>query len=135
MTAITDNIFAVYFLSSGIIRMIVRSSAGQAEAQAREGEAVAPVSAGVSGSSHRINPSTGLAELLPPTEPSLDEVLEEARAHRDRLLAASDWTQAPDNRLAPEQRTAWADVREQWRGRIDDLKSGLPPRVWADEPT
>jgi hypothetical protein len=134
MTPIIANAFAVYSIESGDIRMIVRSSADHAEAQVRDGEAVAPVSAEVSGASHRIDPTTGLAELLPPREPSSGEVLEEDRAHRDRLLAASDWTQASDNRLTPEQRTAWADVREQWRGRIDDLKAGRPPRPWADEP-
>lgn len=96
---------------------------------------MASVSAGVSGSSHRIDPATGVVELLPPRETSLDEVLEEARAHRDRLLAASDWTQSPDNRLTPEQRASWADVREQWRAVVDDMKAGLPPRPWADEPS
>ena len=37
---------------------------------------------------------------------------EQMRAHRDRLLAASDWTQVPD---APVDRQAWADYRQALR--------------------
>jgi len=65
---------------------------------------------------------------------SPEEGLAHARAKRDRLLAGSDWTQAPDNRLTPDQRQAWAEVRAQWRARIDDLKAGAPPRAWAAPP-
>lgn len=63
-----------------------------------------------------------------------EEDLAHARAKRDRLLTASDWTQAPDNRLTPEQRAAWAQAREAWRARIDDIKAGVPPRPWAKAP-
>ena len=63
-----------------------------------------------------------------------EEVMARARARRDLLLAGSDWTQAPDNRLTPAQRQAWAEVRAQWRARIDDLKAGVPPRAWAAPP-
>lgn len=61
--------------------------------------------------------------------------LPRARRRRDALLAASDWTQQPDNRLTAEQRAAWAAVRAEWRAVIDDLKAGLSPRPWASPPT
>lgn len=61
--------------------------------------------------------------------------LAHARAKRDRLLSETDWTQAPDNRLTPDERAAWAAVREEWRARVDDIKAGLAPRPWAARPT
>jgi len=66
---------------------------------------------------------------------SPEDDLAHARAKRDRLLAESDWTQQPDNRLTAEQRAAWAEVREAWRGRIDDIKAGVTPRPWATPPS
>ena len=38
-----------------------------------------------------------------------------ARDKRNQLLTDSDWTQLPDTRLSTEERTAWADYREQLR--------------------
>jgi hypothetical protein len=67
-------------------------------------------------------------------EPPEPDVLGAARGHRDRLLAASDWTQAPDNRLTPEQRAAWAVVREQWRSVVDNIKAGIAAPEWAAPP-
>lgn len=66
---------------------------------------------------------------------SSEEDLAHARQKRDRLLADSDWTQVADNRLTPEQRAAWAEVRAAWRSRVDDVKSGLTPRPWASPPS
>lgn len=63
-----------------------------------------------------------------------EEDLAHARARRDQLLAESDWTQVSDNRLTPAQRGAWAEVREAWRARIDDIKAGRTPRPWAAAP-
>lgn len=37
------------------------------------------------------------------------------RVERDRLLAASDWSQMPDNALAPEAIAAWAVYRQALR--------------------
>lgn len=57
----------------------------------------------------------------------------EIRAERDRLLAASDWTQNADSPLALSQREAWATYRQQLRdvpgmfARPDDV-------VWPDAP-
>jgi len=45
------------------------------------------------------------------------------RYHRDRLLAASDWTQLPD---APVDRAAWSTYRQQLR----DF-----PATWTPGPT
>jgi len=45
------------------------------------------------------------------------------RTHRDRLLAASDWTQVAD---APVDRQAWADYRQALR----DF-----PATWTPGPT
>lgn len=37
------------------------------------------------------------------------------RAERDALLAASDWTQLPDNPLGTDARSAWRDYRQALR--------------------
>ncbi|OYX16616.1 MAG: hypothetical protein B7Z07_02425 [Sphingomonadales bacterium 32-67-7] len=50
------------------------------------------------------------------------------RLRRDRLLAASDWTQLPDSPLASDQRAAWATYRQALRDM--DL---LHP-VWPEAP-
>lgn len=49
--------------------------------------------------------------------------LERMRLHRDRLLAASDWTQLDD---APVDRQAWADYRQALRDA---------PATWTPGPT
>ena len=119
--------------SDGVVIRTLTMSLVDAELNLVEGTSLIPYDAEVSPVTQRWTGEHW--EDLPPVVLSEEEILVKARAHRDRLLADSDWTQASDNRLSPEQRTAWTDVREQWRGRIDDLKSGLPPRAWADEPT
>ncbi|MBP7704209.1 MAG: hypothetical protein KA105_02850 [Caulobacter sp.] len=65
---------------------------------------------------------------------SAQEILQAARERRDSLLAASDWTQLPDNRLSPDERAAWAAVRAEWRAVVDDIKAGVTPRPWAAAP-
>ena len=51
------------------------------------------------------------------------------RVQRDRLLAASDWTQVAD---APVDQQAWADYRQQLR---DAPANWTPGPVWdAPEP-
>lgn len=52
---------------------------------------------------------------------------EDMRAHRDRLLASSDWTQLPD---APCDHQAWADYRQALR----DFPAGWTPGPTADFP-
>lgn len=63
--------------------------------------------------------------LTDETEKSVPDewLLERMRLHRDRLLAASDWTQLPDT---PVNRKAWADYRQTLR----DL-----PATWEPAPT
>lgn len=54
------------------------------------------------------------------------------RIWRDRLLAASDWTQLPDNGLSNEQRAAWATYRQALR---DAPATWTPSSEWdAPEP-
>lgn len=50
------------------------------------------------------------------------------RDKRNQLLTDSDWTQLPDTRLTTEERTAWADYREQLRS------VNLLNPVWPQKP-
>ena len=54
-------------------------------------------------------------------------LVERMRAHRDRLLVASDWTQLPD---APVDRAAWATYRQALR----DFPATWTPGPTADFP-
>ena len=60
--------------------------------------------------------------LDPETVPA-DWYPERMRAHRDRLLAASDWAMTSD---APTDKQAWADYRQALR----DF-----PKTWVAGPT
>lgn len=56
-----------------------------------------------------------------------------ARALRDRLLTASDWTQMPDAPLSEEVRNAWAEYRQALRGVPE--QEGFPASIaWPDAP-
>jgi hypothetical protein len=68
---------------------------------------------------------------VPPPPPSVDELAAAVRAERDRLLAASDWTQLPD---VPEAtRTAWATYRQALRDVPE--QAGFPENVvWPTKP-
>jgi hypothetical protein len=50
--------------------------------------------------------------IFDPENPTADYWLDIMRAHRNRLLAESDWTQTSD---APVDRQAWATYRQQLR--------------------
>ena len=52
---------------------------------------------------------------------------EEMRAHRNRLLTASDWAMASD---APTDKTAWAEYRQALR----DFPASWEPAETADFP-
>lgn len=69
------------------------------------------------------HPEALVPEPVPPP-PSAEEIAAAARAHRDSLLAASDWTQLPD---APVDREAWATHRQKLR----DIPSqkGFPENI------
>jgi hypothetical protein len=56
---------------------------------------------------------------------------EECRRERDRLLAASDWTQVSD---APVDQAAWAAYRQALRDVPE--QEGFPENVvWPDKPS
>jgi len=60
-----------------------------------------------------------------PPPPPKEEIMERLRRERDRLLAASDFSQMPDIQFTDSQREAWATYRQQLR----DI-----PALWADDP-
>ncbi len=63
-----------------------------------------------------------------------DALWADLRAKRDRLLAASDWTQLPTARLTDEQRSAW----DQYRAALFDLPETTedPAQpIWPIAPT
>lgn len=67
-----------------------------------------------------------LARLLAAWNPAA----EDARAQRDGLLAASDWTQLPD---APVDATAWAAYRQALRDISQ--QPGFPDAIkWPSKP-
>jgi hypothetical protein len=65
--------------------------------------------------------------IFDPEKPTADYWLNVMRAHRDRLLAESDWTQVAD---APVNQQAWATYRQQLR----DFPSTWEPCETADFP-
>ena len=72
-----------------------------------------------------------IAPYEPPPPPPEEEVAEIARAERNRLLAATDWTQLPD---VPEgTRLLWADYRQALRDITD--QPGFPYEItWPTAP-
>lgn len=68
---------------------------------------------------------------VPQTAPDTRSV--DARAKRDGLIAACDWTQMPDSPLTAAQKTAWATYREALRNVPQ--QSGFPNTiVWPVAP-
>ena len=64
---------------------------------------------------------------VPTVDPTDEDYTMVMRHHRDRLLAASDWTQTAD---APVDKAAWADYRQQLR----DFPATWTPGPTADFP-
>jgi hypothetical protein len=66
-----------------------------------------------------------------PTPPSAEQLASEIRAERNRLLAASDWTQLPD---VPDQvRSVWTTYRQALRDITAQL--GFPEQInWPEAP-
>ena len=57
----------------------------------------------------------------------------EVRAERDRKLAASDWTQIPNNALTDAKKAEWATYRQSLRDISSE--SGFPhSTTWPTEP-
>lgn len=59
--------------------------------------------------------------------------LNELRKTRDRLLAASDWTQGADSPLSDSDKTAWATYRQSLRD-ITNTYTSLDDVVWPSKP-
>jgi hypothetical protein len=72
----------------------------------------------------------GTTFTAPPEPVPLPPTAEEVRTERDRLLAASDWTQVAD---APVNQTAWAAYRQELRDVPQ--QAGFPEAViWPRKP-
>ena len=52
---------------------------------------------------------------------AFDRAMADLRSKRDRLLAASDWTQLPDTTLTNAQKQAWM----QYRTELRNITNGL----------
>lgn len=74
------------------------------------------------------------ARAIVAAAPKPDKTLDRARATRNRLLNASDWTQIADNRLTQQERDDWATYREAVRAQVDAVKNG-DPAVWPTPPS
>ena len=68
-----------------------------------------------------------LQSIFDPEEVPVEWWLERLRIHRDRLLAACDWTQTAD---APVDKAAWAAYRQALR----DFPATWEPSAVADFP-
>jgi hypothetical protein len=65
-----------------------------------------------------------------PDAQAAEQLAEEIRTERDRLLSASDWTQVAD---APVDQAAWAEYRQALRDVPE--QEGFPENVvWPTEP-
>lgn len=58
-----------------------------------------------------------IAAYVPPQPPSTEQLAQEARAQRNALLAACDWTQLPDAQaaLSTQAKAEWAAYRQALR--------------------
>ena len=54
---------------------------------------------------------------------AFDRAMVDLRSKRDRLLAASDWTQLPDTTLTNTQKQSWMQYRTELRNITDGLKT------------
>jgi hypothetical protein len=70
------------------------------------------------------------APCPPPQPPSDAEIAAQVRSERNRLLAASDWTQVAD---APVDQAAWAEYRQALRNVT--RQAGFPHSIaWPSKP-
>lgn len=69
-------------------------------------------------------------DIKPTPQFILDELAEQARIERDKLLTACDWTQVAD---APVDSAAWAVYRQELRDVPE--QEGFPENIiWPTEP-
>jgi hypothetical protein len=76
-----------------------------------------------------------IADYTPPPPPTTDQLATAARAQRDTLLTASDWTQLPDAQasLSAEKKAAWSAYRKALRDITD--QATFPEKItWPDKP-
>jgi hypothetical protein len=72
-----------------------------------------------------------VAEYVPPSQPTAEELAAAARAERNALLAATDWTQAADVPQATKDK--WAPYRQALRDVTE--QSGFPTDIqWPVKP-
>jgi hypothetical protein len=68
-----------------------------------------------------------------PPAPTPEQVEANARAWRDNLLAACDWTQLPDTQLTDSQKQLWAAYRQSLRDVTTQV--GFPTNIeWPTPP-
>lgn len=72
-----------------------------------------------------------IAEYVPPPPPTEEQMAEQVRYERDRLLAETDWTQAADIPQATKDK--WAPYRQALRDIPE--QEGFPFNVvWPEKP-
>jgi hypothetical protein len=76
-----------------------------------------------------------IADYVPPPPPPADQLATTARAQRDTLLTASDWTQLPDAqaRLSPEKKAAWTEYRQALRN-VSNQPQFPSEIMWPEKP-
>lgn len=68
--------------------------------------------------------ANGSPELIDAIPPPL--TVEQIRARRDALLAASDWTQLPDSPLSKSKKSEWASYRQALRDMMKSVDVEWP---------
>jgi hypothetical protein len=77
--------------------------------------------------------ANGILVAKPPEPPNYDDAVNLAIPQRNELLAASDWTQIPNNPLTAEQQQAWAVYRQELRDIT--IQAGYPFNIiWPTQP-
>lgn len=76
----------------------------------------------------------GKVELAAPPPPSIETLMQSLRNERDRLLAASDWTQMADAPLSESQQAAWRIYRQQLRD-LPETITDPANIIWPEAPT
>jgi len=77
--------------------------------------------------------SDGTPVAAAPPPPTPDFLAAQARARRDQMLGASDWTQLPDAPLTADQQTAWRTRRQFLRDLPNQSK--FPTKIdWGSDP-
>lgn len=69
--------------------------------------------------------ASGKLQVRKAPEKSINEI----RAERDQLLAASDWTQLPDAPLTQAEKQAWAAYRQTLRDLPEAVVNGVAPKI------